>query len=258
MSHVVGWRELTAAVAISLATATMTMAAPGVATAGVADPPPAVSVVAKGALGTVFGDLQVRDGVVYAYRDSKEIASYPADGSSPDSATDVRQVPVEWHGDGHWQSDREAFVVAPDGSYYLRAPYVDHAAGGGIPHTFGWGIGRLAPDGTVDPPAVPAGGQAYDDLIGGSSESLAMDPSGDGVYLGGSRSRSDGYTYGLVARLPLPAAPDQQTAARIVASADGFDPQRQVETYHPGRSRPATGSTLGPVRSCPRPSPAWR
>lgn len=125
MSHVVSRHGWTTALAVSLAAATMTTVAgvaPSGATAAPLDPSPQVSVVAKGALGTFFGDLQVRDGVVYAYRDNKEIAAYPADGSSPTSPTDVRSVPAEWHGDGHWQSDREAFVSLPTGPTTCEPP----------------------------------------------------------------------------------------------------------------------------------------
>ena len=232
MSHGVNKRACTAVMAFSLMAATM----PAFATTATAvvPPPPAVTVVASGDRSTIFGDLQVRDGVVHTFRNAEEIAAYPADGSSPGSAAEVTPVPFEWRSDGSWQSDRDAFVAAPDGSYYVRAPYLNRAAGGGHSHTFGWGVGRLAPDGTVTPAEVPEGGVPYDGRLGGTSEGIAMDPSGDGVYLGGVRSRANDAPWGLVARLPLPVAADQQAAAKIVVSADDHDPQRNAETYHPG------------------------
>lgn len=201
-------------------------------TAAATDPTPALTVVAA-SYSDYFGDLHWHAGQVYAIADSQEIRAYPADGSSPGQPSSTTPIPATWHSDGWWQSDRDAFVVGPDGSLYVRSPNNDHMGGGGFSPTHGWGIGKLSADGTVAPVTPPPGAS-----LGGVSDSLALDPEGDGVFLGGTRYRQDGQTYGVVARLPLPVPDDQQAASEIVVSADGYDPQ-DGSSYHPSPFRAA-------------------
>lgn len=203
-----------------------TVLAPPTSPAFASEPPSPISVVGT-SYSEPFGAIDWHDGSVYAIANTDKLRTFHADGTSPDAPTSTTPIPFAWHSDGWWQSDTDAFVVAPDGSVFLRSPSGDHNGGGGIPSTLGWGIGELLPDGTVTPVTPPAGTSSF----GGTSESLAMDPRGDGVYLGGHRYRDDGYSYGIVARLPLPVPADQQAASEVVVSADGFT-QGDPTSYH--------------------------
>lgn len=178
--------------------------------------------------GLTLGDLFWHDGTIYAIRTGTPaptaIAAYD-DSISSSAPAITTPIPPSWSSDTHWQSNRDAFAVAPDGSIYVRAPYRNRFGGGGDPQALGWGIGRLAPDGTITPPEVPPGGEPYDDLqLGGPSESIDLDRAGTGFVLGGELfSTNRGSIAGAVARIPLPVPADQQLGAEILMSNSAYD-----------------------------------
>jgi hypothetical protein len=209
-----GNRVLACALVVSTVLTTAALVATGPAEA--AAPTPGVTVVATNDTQTPYGALAWHDGKLYAHTGVDVISAYAANGSAPATPVSSVTIPEGWHGDTWWQSNRDTFAVASDGTVYVRAPY--NGGGTSVPH--GWGIGRLAPDGTMTPAAPPTAPDEGDRL-GGSSESIALTPDGTGVYLGGSRTRPSGVTLGMLARLPLTSADPQHDAEMVVAD-DGY------------------------------------
>ncbi|HEY1116962.1 MAG TPA: hypothetical protein VGE43_04610, partial [Acidimicrobiales bacterium] len=216
------------------------------APAAAADPVTGVQVLAaEGAnSGLALGDLHWRDGKVYAVRTSTEpmdIAEYPASGPTASAPTRQTVVPGEWGAGGTWwQGDLPAFEVAPDGSFYVRAPFRNESTDPAL----GWGVGHLQTDGTMTPTEVPPAGQTYTGELAGASESIVMDPDGSGLIIGGARQKSfggsGGTSYGVAAEIPLPLPADQQAGAELIASADGWDPNDSA-TYHKPPFLPGNG-----------------
>jgi hypothetical protein len=209
-----GKRMLACALAVSTLLTTAALLAVGPAEA--AAPGPRVSVVATNDTQTPYGALAWHDGKLYAHAGTDVISAYAANGSAPATPLSSVTIPQGWHGDNGWQSDRDAFTVGSDGTIYVRAP--NDGNGTSVPH--GFGVGRLAADGTMTP-AVPPTAPEEGNRFGGSSESIALTPDGTGVYLGGSRTRSDGLRLGMLARLPL-SSTDPQHDAQMVVADDGY------------------------------------
>ncbi|WP_164519715.1 fibronectin type III domain-containing protein [Nocardioides ferulae] len=178
----------------------------------VAEPTPAGNQVS-------LGDVRWGDGTIYAARRASSrtsIVTYAVGESVLAAPTSATPIPEAWDHD-----PTAAFEVAPDGGFYLQAPRET----GISERSYGWGVGRLASDGSIDPAAVPAIDDAFTGELAWASESVVMDPDGSGVLVAGARLKSfgsGGTSYGVAAEIPLPVPSDQQTGSVIVASADGW------------------------------------
>lgn len=226
------------------------LAAPTTVGASAAEPVRGTRVIWSGTgVENQVGDVDWRAGVVHASARDDRIFSVADDGSTGPGRTlsDV-EVPAAWDSDFHWQSDRLAFVADADGGYWLRAPWDNRGAGAEAPAR-SWGVGHLATSGQVTPsvPGPPAQTAPTNRDLGGPSESLALDPSGDGLWLGGTKVWTDqcGCTpYGVVARLPFPLPPDQQRAAiEVGATAVGPDGGTSATRYAPFTAAQAVDAT---------------